>query len=170
MGNIMLKDLFDKYEDVAIFERLAELYPDQANEYNAYMNALGELHNLEVISNEWSLEVYTGVSAYEDEVYYGVSGYSPDSPGQSYAMEYSDWGEWLGMNVMAESIAEFGELDVAAHILWEMTYTGFSYADVKQRSDELDELSNRINSGLDGCTTAEEVEKLFNSLNEIDIE
>lgn len=62
---------------------------------------------------------------------------------QVWGFEFSDWKEVLGYHVHEKSIQKYGLECCMAHILFEMTYCGFSYVETKEArnkpSEELTE-------------------------------
>lgn len=55
----------------------------------------------------------------------------------SYAIEFTDWGEWLEMEIARESLAKYSELDIIGHCLWEMTFYGFTRENIKKEIELL---------------------------------
>lgn len=52
-----------------------------------------------------------------------------------------DWDEWLGMEIEAEILERYSELDILCHCFWEMTWCGYSMEKVKKFRKRLDRLS-----------------------------
>ena len=55
----------------------------------------------------------------------------------SYALEFTPWAEWLGMEIDPASLAEFGEEGVIAHCLWAMTFVDFDETLIQTFRDDL---------------------------------
>ncbi len=77
----------------------------------------------------------------------------------SYAIEFSSWCVWNGMIVGQESIDNFGEIDVIAHCLWEMTFCGFREKNITNFTRMLDKRVASINNGTAKLIPWEEVKE-----------
>ena len=53
-----------------------------------------------------------------------------------YAIEMSTWNEWLNYDILNKSIEVYGQAAVLAHILYEMTFFGFSSKAVNKRAEK----------------------------------
>ena len=53
----------------------------------------------------------------------------------TFALEYSLWAEWLGMEIDPESTNKYSELEIIAHCLYEMTFLGFDEESIKKECD-----------------------------------
>jgi len=134
-----LKELISKYNYEIIITRLIQLYPEQRRK--GYRKALKELSNLEVKSSKMKLNVYKYFDKDDKRYYIYVDG--KDENNDVWAIEFTDWNEWLGMKIEAKSMQEFTLLDIVCHALWEMTFCGYSQKKIKE---ERNELKRRIDS------------------------
>jgi len=51
----------------------------------------------------------------------------------SFGIEFTDWAEWLGMEIDPQTADRYPELAIIGHCLWEMTFVGiFSITGVTQ--------------------------------------
>lgn len=66
-----------------------------------------------------------------------------DGQEESYSLFLVDWDEWLGMEIGAETLEKYSELDILCHCFWEMTWCGYSMEKVKKFRKNLERLSNR---------------------------
>jgi len=68
-----------------------------------------------------------------------------------YALEMNTWNEWLGYDILNKSIEVYGQAAVLAHILYEMTFFGFSSKAVNKRAEKerkfLEKSCEEIQSG-----------------------
>jgi len=71
------------------------------------------------------------VSEYED-----VYGMEPEDE-QTWALDFSPWEEWLGMDLDQGSLEEYGEDVFVSRCIWEMTYHGYTPQDVQEKLDKL---------------------------------
>lgn len=125
--SIILKDLLKKFSDKSITKRLLELYPDQKKCKKGYLKALAELRRMRSGKSIMKLEVEAfheeGMPWQEKgEVDDWVSVFGVEED-QSYALSMTPWSKWLAMELLPNN---FSDLDSLCHILWEMTYHGFS--------------------------------------------
>ncbi|KKL97167.1 hypothetical protein LCGC14_1837140, partial [marine sediment metagenome] len=119
------------------------LYPDQKKSLKGYTNALAELSSLEVRNSKLKLNVVKDYDKDEKLYYAMVDGI--DKNKQCWAIEFTDWNEWLGMKITLKSMQEYTLLDIVCHALWEMTFCGYSQKKIKK---ERDELNRRINENI----------------------
>lgn len=61
-----------------------------------------------------------------------------DLEGEWWALGYTDWAEWLAMEIEGETVRNFTDSEIVAHCLWEMTFFGYTPAQVQEAKDELD--------------------------------
>jgi hypothetical protein len=57
----------------------------------------------------------------------------------TWALEYSSFADWLSWSVRDYDIKRLGELTALAHILWEMTWMGFSSKHIAKEKKKMDE-------------------------------
>ena len=135
-------EILDQNEDGVILRRMNELYPRTKNSEKGYGSVLEELRSMTPVdSTPYSLRVVFEAPHPDDvleEGYFSVTGVI-EGDSESYAMEYTDWSEWLALPFAEDDLKEWGALDCLVHALWEMTWAGFSNADVAQKLAELNE-------------------------------
>lgn len=82
---------------------------------------------------------------FDGEEYIDVSGIhqQPQSEEErcSYAIEFTPWKEWLGMEIHPNSLADFSELEIIAHCLYEMTFVGFEEEDIQEELQHINQIS-----------------------------
>jgi hypothetical protein len=99
---------------------------------------------------------------FDNEMYVEVSGIYPDEPpstpevNNSYALEFTPWAEWLGMEINNEAFEKFTEPEILSHILYEMTFMGFDEEKILNQKQELDKRIEEIEN-----MTEEEKQKEF---------
>ncbi|MFI5331057.1 MAG: DUF6557 family protein [Desulfobaccales bacterium] len=68
--------------------------------------------------------------------YHGVSGRDgslrENGEEECFGLFLMDWEEWLGMEIEAETLKKYSELDLLCHCFWEMTWCGYSMEKVKK--------------------------------------
>jgi len=122
----------------AVFKRLQMLMPAETN-----MRII-----LKEVFDEFENERYTCVS--------GVDGtlkkeenpeiFKDDKIGNqevSYGIEFTDWEEWLGMDIDPESTSNYHETDIIAHCLWEMSFYGYTQEAIKKTIDMINRESGK---------------------------
>ncbi len=62
----------------------------------------------------------------------------------SYAIEFTDWAEWLGMEVDPTTLASYEELEILSHCLWEMTFMGYTPEAIQQAREQLDQARKSV--------------------------
>ena len=144
-----LYELLSRHGNFDILVHLIAEYPDADNSREGYMNALHELRTLKSVENKCQILVHTvepDESLPENvrgERYVCVSGRGKDNPEYpdmtdvNFAIEFDPWEEWLGMEIMPESFMGRSEIEVLAHILWEMTFCGYSNNGVQLVADNV---------------------------------
>lgn len=68
-----------------------------------------------------------------------------------FGLSLRPWEEWLGMHIDADTLHQFAEPEIIAHCLWDMTFHGFTQAEI---SEERKELERRV-AMLDAMTEEE---------------
>ena len=160
---MILKELLEHASAGTMFSivsRLLDLYPNQKGNADAYFIAVGELLSLEPgdpdgFSLHITMETEPGLFDDPDDFkpwahVFGKNGDTqrdtdedgyllPDDPTPeqlewydteaTWAMELSAWEDLLAMEV----VTEIPLLDALSHILWEITFFGYSNAKVKER-------------------------------------
>ena len=80
-----------------------------------------------------------------------------------YALEMTSWDEWLNFNVLDKCLEVYGNTDVAAHSLYEMTFFGYSKKTVdegvKEEKRILDKGVREIDNGTSQLISFEEAMK-----------
>lgn len=118
---------------------LLDLYPDQFNMLEEYRNVFERLKNLEPEESKWRIILSEEEEDPDDDgeitTYIDVSGQdgTKDENGTiiSYALEFTEWKEWLGMDIDTQTFENFTELEIIAHCLYEMTFVGFDEDEIQ---------------------------------------
>lgn len=67
-----------------------------------------------------------------------VAVHGRDSDGTAWGIEYMSWDQWLGMNVSTlPEVGDISQTEVLAHILWEMTWAGFSNDEIQKKANAM---------------------------------
>ena len=119
---------------------LLRLYPGEAEEVDRFRQAYERLAALTpapsafVIRFEWctdELEEWLSVSGEDGTL-------RDDGEPEGFALELTPWSEWLGMAVGEEVLREYGEADIVAHCLFEMTAVGFDEETIRAQLEEIE--------------------------------
>jgi len=172
-----LRKVYKEYGWFEISDAMLEIYPDQEGNIDGYAEALTELLNTDPLEKEPHMTIYVEMvtepyqqedGTIEEETYGHVFGrngntrrdvYSEDGipidnfndefldQEESYAIELTPWDECLGMSVESS----LGPLETVAHILWELTFFGYSNESVQKKANDLlsqyDEAREAFESG-----------------------
>ena len=121
-----MKMLFDRVSDADILRELFLEYPEEVSSTRGYRKALDEIRALEPVASDLTIFAELVNDALEDEMYVDVSGRKPGDE-EMYAVEFMPWEEWLGSFV---DTGDFSDAQFLAHCLFEMTFVGYSNAEV----------------------------------------
>ena len=55
---------------------------------------------------------------------------------KEYSITIAPWDEILGNKIDAQSLAKFSQPEIAAFVLWELTFYGFDEETIKKKTDE----------------------------------
>ena len=50
---------------------------------------------------------------------------------EGFGLLLMDWDEWLGMEIEAETLEKYSELDILCHCFWEMTWVAIPWKRLK---------------------------------------
>lgn len=114
---------------------MLKLYPEEAQDLSMFQTVFERLKN-SVHTSYDELEIVLIESNYESDIHtperYCVDVYGRDKEPDSehgicmyYALEFMGWDKWLGMSIAPETLERFAEVEIIAHCLFEMTFTGF---------------------------------------------
>jgi len=164
-----VKELFDKVNHKALLETMYELYPNQEENHEGYVQALFELNSLEpqeekptcrVVIDHIYHEYEAPYDHLEPDDYINVSGVDPEAAEDEYgrsgeditwAIEYQPWTEWLAMDFECRTDDPRcdSELKQAAHILYEMTFAGYTQTDVANQMAEIQDSTDELDKLLE---------------------
>jgi len=72
-----------------------------------------------------------------DEEYEDVGGIDDD--GERWALDFTPWVKWLGMEIHPESVHSYSPAEIVAHCIWEMTWNGFTEEEIEKKKNEFGE-------------------------------
>jgi hypothetical protein len=118
-----LADLLRNVDEAEVLRELASSYPKEAVSVAGYSKVLDQLRGLEPASTGMTIVVSLRPPDEDiDHAWWDVSG--DDGAVTSWALDFHPWAEWLGMPFRVEG-GELSDAQIAARVLWEMTFHGF---------------------------------------------
>lgn len=111
-----------------------EVYPEATKNMEGYKSVFKKLAMID--SEEIDMSIVIENVTDDNEAYIDVSGLynNPKNEEEHYSqgIELTPWRQWLGMDISAESLADFSEEEIIVHCLYEMTFVGFSEEDIEK--------------------------------------
>lgn len=136
-----LKNLIQTNSWLSVKMILLELYADEDINISGYENIYEYLQFMDLEHSDLSIVVSHVKDEFDGEEYVDVSGKyehpKNDEEKYSYALEFTPWNQWLGMDICKESVKQFSELEIIAHCLYEMTYIDFDEEEIQKQINEL---------------------------------
>jgi len=140
------KEIIKKHTFKEVKKKLLQLYPDSKKSIEGYEKVFAILQKKRSRKSdvEISIEVFR-----EDEKDFPAEEYIRVSEvrkrdRESYAIEYTPWSEWLGMEIENQTYSHFIDVDIIAHCLWEMTWSGFKEIQIQKQIKEFEKIGKEI--------------------------
>lgn len=149
------KDLVDKYTWDDVRPDLLRLYPDEEKTLDSYRRVYASLQALQPVESRLRICIETATNDLDGTTYEDVAGKDgttrratapeakwDDEQGNeetAFAIELTDWAEWLGMAIDPDTTARYSETDIIGHCLWEMTFFGYTQEKIREFADDLKE-------------------------------
>ena len=141
---MLLIELIKKVSFDEVWEILKGEYDVLEKGKSAYIQVFDELRDMDLQADSGAEkeEVTTiGVCEFEDllepgNFVYDVFGISQGDANR-YSLSLEPWSNWINYNILDKSIQIYGEATVLAHILYEMTFYGYSSEDVEEKHLEV---------------------------------
>ncbi len=138
-----LLELFSKFTADEVLEKLFELFPDQKRSAVGYKIAWEEIQKTKPSfrkKDKYLIVIEERKDSYDGHTYQDVAGERIGANENfTWALELSPFADWLSWDVKDSSIERLGELNCLAHILWEMTWMGYSSKEVAEQKKKLDD-------------------------------
>ena len=137
---------------------LLDIYHEEKKNISGYEEIFRQLVSMPVIETDMIIEIKREIDDFDNEEYIDISGRKKNEPKDqkeqetSYALEFTPWSEWLGMQIDKNSIKNFTELEIISRCLFEMTFVGFD-------ENEIQEELNKINDTTEEYKLLTEEEK-----------
>jgi len=142
---------------------LLDIYPEEKKNISGYEEIFRQLVSMPVIETDMIIEIKREIDDFDNEEYIDISGRKKNEPKDqkeqeiSYALEFTPWSEWLGMQIDKNSIKNFTELEIISRCLFEMTFVGFD-------ENEIQEELNKINDTVEEYKLLTEEEKRLRTI------
>jgi len=142
---------------------LLGIYPEEKKNISGYEEIFRQLVSMPVIETDMIIEIKREIDDFDNEEYIDISGRKKNEPKDqkeqeiSYALEFTPWSEWLGMQIDKNSIKNFTELEIISRCLFEMTFIGFD-------ENEIQEELNKINDTVEEYKLLTEEEKRLRTI------
>lgn len=154
-------DLVSRYSWDDVRPVLFRLYPGQEKNEQGYKEVVQELRSTEPQPSLFHIRVAEAEdilgTPYTDVI--GIDSTEQAEPGKEthWSLEFNSWAEWLGIEIEPDSLVQYDEITILAHCLHDMTFHGYSNADVqavaKEMNDSLDETLDELGLTRDDLTT-----------------
>jgi len=144
-------ELMYKYKWDEICSVLISLYPNDQKNISGFKMVFEQLQTLMPAETNMRIILKEVFDEFENERYTCVSGvdgtlkkeenpeiFKDDKIGNqevSYGIEFTNWEEWLGMDIDPESTSNYHETDIIAHCLREMSFYGYTQKAIKKTID-----------------------------------
>lgn len=136
---MILKDVIVRADEDKVREAFLKLYPNYVKDIEEYIKVLNKLKKIEpkftgeniIVTVDWYEPEFE-----EENGSYQTHGYEPGAE-VFWAIGLSPWSKWLGWQADERFMMIRGDAEYIAHILWEMTYYGFTEEDVNEFAEEL---------------------------------
>ena len=142
-----MKELINKYDFKSVKKRLLELYPDQKKNIDGYEKVFETLKKLKLKKDTFKISLSICKEKGEKE-WVKVSGLSPKEKDLTYAIEFTPWNRWLGMEIEKKTLKMFPEIDIICHCLWEMTWMGFTEKKIQKEIKSLVKTTKKIKKDI----------------------
>ena len=165
-----LRDILAKCNRNKVYDIIQqEYYSDKkVDDFNvihaAYDNVWEELLHKpgKLISETWKVCIREAIDDLPPEPVTYIDVCLLDSRNDdSYAIDMVPWGDIIDYGVVYRDIPT-GELDLEttlAHILWEITFYGYTEEEITEAKSDLEELLRRVDSGEEKLIPWEEIKK-----------
>ncbi len=153
------RDLIQAHSWLEVEPVLLRLYPAYASSIKAHEQVFNDLKAITPADSDMRI-VLSECQGLDGEIYIDVSGmdgtlkrdsapeFFRDKPGgdeeESFALEFTDWSQWLSMQIDERTLGRYAAQEIIAHCLWEMTFIGYSRAEIAQERARLKEMVDEI--------------------------
>ena len=162
-----LQNLLNKIPFETLFPYLCSYYPDIPLTESDYHNAYKEMRNA-VIQPSKASNLIIAIELENEIDNDGTNCFDVFEYGEEnncYGVEFASWPIILGYHVCNKSVDDYGEMVVAAQILYRLTFCGFNNEEIAMRKEEtykaLDESMREYEENKDTAVGIEELCKVL---------
>ena len=140
-NSMKLFELIETSNWLSVKLTLLCLYPDEEKNIESYNRVYEMLLQTTHVESELRIVLKTCFEKDEDDYVqvYGIKTFKKaDEKSISYAIEFRNWNEWLGMEISTSTLKEFNELEIISHCLFEMTFCGFDEEVIQTQCKEIE--------------------------------
>jgi len=124
------KELLYSFTLDEIKKRVVELYPKEYKNLHGYEHVYMILKDLIPLETQTKIYLEEAFDTYDKTLKYirvlGKESPSEEVPDGLWALGFTEWNEWLGMEIEGTTLGMFPKLDIVCHSLWEMTFYSWS--------------------------------------------
>lgn len=124
------------WDDVA--ERFKQFYPDYVESLERFKKVFDQVRTCVPIPDPQGFVIFIDLIQDEDECWYDVYG-RVSGEKERYGFDLCLFTEWAGFMVDENLLQQMSPQAIIAHILWEMTFYGYSEEDFISPKKELEE-------------------------------
>lgn len=146
-----LHDIISRYTWQEVEPVYVQLYPEEKRKKKRARQGWEYIQSLEPAPS--NMRLYIEYREDREDSYHDVFGKDgslrDDGQEETYALFIEDWDEWLGMEIAADTLEHYAELDIVCHCFWEMTWCGYAVESVHKYRDKLERLSKEKTKNLE---------------------
>ena len=105
-----------------------------------------------------TIKIVKDIDSTDKETYYDIQLYDPETK-QVYSVAYTDWADLIDLEIACDDKVEL--LEQLGHILYELTFYGFSRDEVAKARAELYSAMDEAKSNPDNMITWDQLKKEF---------
>lgn len=169
-----LQKLFKEVNWNCVWKRMVELYPDQSDNHDGYKSCIDTCLQLDATPYDMRIVLKTvsdgvevsgcnGKTIRQDADLNYNTWMSDEQLDQevTYALDFTSWDKWMGMDVDESNLKEFTPVDIVVHCLWEMTFVSFNQTTTSELLKSIKDDVKKIESGEMKTYTTEEVMEII---------
>jgi hypothetical protein len=151
-----VRDLFGKvlWDDVA--ERFAQHYQDYVKSLEGMKKVFDQVRTCAPAHDSKGFVISIDLVQDEEEHWYNVYGRISGEK-ERYALEFCLFTEWAGFTVDENLLQRMSPQDIVSHLLWEMTFFGYTEEDIIAQKRELEERARICKEHPERCVPLSEV-------------
>jgi hypothetical protein len=138
-----LAEFFSRYTWPEVEPVFLRLYPKEKRRRKKAREAFEYIRSLKPA--DANMRIHIEFQDDEEGGYYNVSGKDgslrENGEEECFGLFLVDWDEWLRMEIGADTLEKYSMSDILCHVLWEMTWCGYSMEKVEKFRKRLDRIS-----------------------------